>query len=659
METHSISQQQIKRGWKEFISGQQISVPIRKEIVEAWERCRKLDVSPSLKVPFRLTSRQEIQRRLEKNKDMLKISIPAVQYLYQFLQDASLFVAISDADGYLLSIYGDTTPIDPNHDILYTAWSEDKMGNNPIGTAIHDNRPLQVSGYEHYCMFPHHFSGAGAPIHDPDGNVIGAISITHVTNNPHPHTLAMIVMTAYSIELQLRQLESNRTIAMAYQHLRSVIDSMSDSLLVLDQAGRVSMVNSALLSQLQVNDQELLGKEIQQFLADPVLTRSIRQGSMFTDVVTKFNVGTVSYPCVITHRTVTLENKQESLLILSPLSRVHKLAAKLKDSQASHTFSSIICVSPASRRVLEEARTIAATDSNILLLGESGTGKDVFAQAIHNASSRQKGPFIPINCGAVQKELIRSELFGYEEGAFTGAKRGGSIGKLEYANGGTIFFDEIGEMPLDLQPVLLRAIEQRMISRIGGKSFIPLNVRIIAATNRDLYKEVQAGRFRQDLYYRLNVFTLALPSLRERADDIPVLINSFIDQMNLKYGKSVTAFTDRAIEILCRYSWPGNIRELQNCVERCVVLAPGPLVDVDLLPAAMIQANAGLAETVPQPFPVSRFSRPMGTPRAERELDELLQLLEQFHWNITQVSQYLGVTRATVYRRMDRYNLHK
>lgn len=658
MENHSVSQSALKKGWKEFVGGQEPTVPIRPEVLEAWERCRGLAVTPFLKVPFRLTDADEIDRRLQRNQEMLQIAGPAIEYLYQFLQDANLFAAISDAEGYLLKIFGDTTLIDPNHDILYTVWSEDKMGNNPIGTSIHDDRPLQVSGYEHYCIFPHHFSGAGAPIHAPDGRIIGAISITHVTSNPHPHTLAMIVMTAYAIELQLRQLEASRATAMAYQHLQVVIDSLSESLLVLDRFGRISMVNGAFLQQLQVNDQELMGRGIQEFLFDPELIRSISQGRAFTDAITKLHVGDSAYPCVMTCRPVTVENKQECLLILSDLSRAHKLASKLKDRQARQTFDTIIGISQPFRRVLDEARRLAATDSNILLLGESGSGKDVLAQAIHNASSRRNGPFIPINCGAIQRELIQSELFGYEEGAFTGAKRGGAMGKLEAANGGTVFLDEIGEMPIDVQPILLRAIEQRMITRVGGKKFVPLDVRIIAATNKDLYQEMQSGHFRQDLFYRLNVFTIALPPLRERVEDIPALVNQFVRRMDEKYGKQVTAFTPQAMELLCRYPWPGNVRELQNCVERCVVLAGEPVMDAELLPATVAENLPGTAggaeplreprrETLPQP------------PSDERAGEELLRLLEHFHWNITQVSQYLGVTRATVYRKMKRYHLEK
>lgn len=657
MENQSVSQNRIKENWKSFITGQPIREGvIRPEILESWKRCHALGVNPSLKAPSRLTDPREIALRLEKNREMLEIALPAVQHLYQFLHDAGLFVAISDADGYLLSIYGATTLIDPNHDILYTAWSEERMGNNPIGTAIHDNRPLQVSGYEHYCMFPHHFSGAGAPIHAPDGSIIGAISITHKTDNPHPHTLAMIVMTSYSIEAQLGQQDSARATALAYQHLQALVDALSEGLLVLDHTGKVIMANGTLLKQFHVKEEELLGKDIKSLIPDSALNRAIARGSVFTDKITDLHVCDNTYPCVVTYRTVSVGQKMESLVILSDLNRAQKLASKLNDPQANKTFDNIICISSSFRRVLDDARRLAATDSNILILGESGTGKDVLAQAIHNESPRRNGPFIPINCGAIQRELIQSELFGYEEGAFTGAKRGGSIGRLEAANGGTVFLDEIGEMPLELQPILLRAIEHKVISRVGGKAFIPLNVRIIAATNRDLYRDVADNRFRQDLYYRLNVFTIILPPLRERLEDVPALASRFINRMNLRYGKSVNGFTKEATEVLCQYSWPGNVRELQNCVERCVVLATDPLMDTDLLPPEVVQAHAVLTGE----NPATDFAAAPPLPKGSAgDAEELIYLLEHFHWNITKVSQYLNVTRATVYRRMERFHIQK
>lgn len=646
-----ISQNVIKQGWKEYISNQPITVPIRQEVQEAWGRCKALGADPMTVAPVRLSNPQEIQQRLQRNQELLSVSTPAIDHLYQFLQDASLFAVISDADGYLLSVYGETNLIDPSHNILYSLWDEATMGNNPIGTALHNKRPTQVFGYEHFCRFPHRFSGAGTPIHGTDGQVIGAISITHVTENPHPHTLAVVVMTAYAIEHQLQQLEASRSTQVAYQHLRLVVDTISEGLMVLAPDGTISMVNPALLQLFQVTQGQLLSHAIWEFLQDALLKQAIEGFAPLSDFVTKFKIGGREIPCAVTHRMTPVDNGYESVLIVTELSRIHRLAAKLSSNQTPHTFDSIVFEE--NTPLLEEARIIASHDSNILLLGESGTGKDVFAQAIHNASPRRNGPFIPINCGAVQKELISSELFGYDEGAFTGARRGGSVGKLEFANGGTIFLDEIGEMPLDLQPILLRAIEQQVITRVGGKQFIPINVRIIAATNRNLQEAVRLGSFRQDLYYRLNVFTLTLPPLRQRTQDIPALVHSFLSRLNLKYGKAITEISPQALSTLEGYHWPGNIRELQNTVERCVALSKGHTIELSVLPPHMTGEQLGVPAvsqpTIAQAVPTS--------PQDPKE--QLLTLLNHHHWNITAVSQTLGVTRATVYRRMKRYQLEK
>jgi transcriptional regulator of acetoin/glycerol metabolism len=672
----NLQQEEIKQGWKDFICGRPVNGKVRTEVLASWKRCRNLGVDPLLVVPERLIDTEEIHRRMERNEEMLEVAVPAVEYLYQFLRDASLFVSISDVDGYLLNVQGDTTAIDPENEILYTCWSEQKMGNNPIGTTLYSGKPLQVSGYEHYCRFPHHFSGAGTPIHDPDGKIIGAISITHVTKNPHPHTLAMIVMTAYSIELELKERLYARKLAAVNEHLSGVLDFMSECLLVLDHTGEISMVNRAFLEQFHMKEEELIHRDIRKFLKDPEVVRQILDKKRFTDEMTGFLAPTGMASCTVTHSPVILGNEYDSILILSPMARVRKLADKIRNPQAKFTFDNIVARADASRKIFESAQKIAETDSNVLLLGESGTGKDVFAQAIHNASSRRNGPFVPINCGAIQKELIASELFGYEEGAFTGARKGGSIGKLEAANGGTIFLDEIGEMPLDLQPLLLRAIEQRMITRIGGKTFIPLNVRIIAATNRDLYQEVQEGRFRQDLYYRLDVFSLRIPPLRERSQDIPMLVKSFLRQMNEKYGKMVAGFSSGAMEFLLSYSWPGNVRELQNCVERCVALSEGRTITEELLPPNLRgderreivlpggkrSAGSGKAEDYGRRESRERSEREeMDTPlsREEMEKADLLRVLRQSRWNITLASEMLGVTRATVYRRIKRYHLDR
>ena len=651
------SQARIKEGWKRFISGQSADGYVRDEILRSWERCRALNSDYNLTVPYKLTDKDSIQNKLSKNALLLEVSVPAIQYLYDFLQDAPLFVAVSDAEGYLIGVYGDTSRIDPSYDITYTLWSEKSMGTNPIGTSLAEDRAVTTSGFEHYSRFPHKFSGAGTTIHDADGKVIGAISITNFLQEPNPHALALIVMTAYSIEKQLRLRESKQNIETAYEHVNIIINSIIEGIIVLNQQGNISLVNNALLKQLNVPASRLLGKPITEFVTDKLLVQAIEGGAPFTDFITKLSIGRAKYPCVISKRVVGgIQN--ENVLIINEFSRFSNIASKISSSQVDHSFDTIIGSSPAIKHAIKEARLYAESDSNILILGESGTGKDVFAQAIHNESARRNGPYVPINCGAIQKELILSELFGYEEGAFTGARSGGAIGKLEYASGGTVFLDEIGEMPLDVQPVLLRALEQMVITRVGGKDYIPIDVRIIAATNKNLEEAIEAGTFRRDLYYRLNLFTVDLVPLRNRREDIYDLVDAFISSMNLKYGKNVKAFSREAMNLILSYDWPGNVRELRNCVERCVALARNEEIEADLLPAQIWNYNDRDIEDnrfYVRPVPMSKL---VVRNKEDEEYRQLKEALEKYHWNITAVSAALGVTRATVYHRMKKYGLN-
>lgn len=652
------SQTRIKDGWKRFISGQSADGYVRDEILRSWERCKSLGSDYNLTVPYKLTDKESIQNKLRNNALLLEVSVPAIQYLYDFLQGAPLFVAVSDAEGYLIGVYGDTSRIDPSYDITYTLWSEKSMGTNPIGTSLAEDRAVTTSGFEHYSRFPHKFSGAGTTIHDADGKVIGAISITNFLQEPNPHALALIVMTAYSIEKQLRLKESNKNIETAYEHVNIIINSIIEGIILLNQQGNISLVNNALLKQLNVPPSRLLGRPITEFVTDKLLVQAIESNAPFTDFITKLNIGKAKYPCVISKRVVGDSHQNENVLIINEFSRFSNIASKISSSQVENSFDTIIGSSPAIKHAIEEARLYSESDSNILILGESGTGKDVFAQAIHNESSRRNGPYVPINCGAIQKELILSELFGYEEGAFTGARSGGAIGKLEYASGGTVFLDEIGEMPLDVQPVLLRALEQMVITRVGGKDYIPIDVRIIAATNKNLEEAIEEGTFRRDLYYRLNLFTVDLVPLRNRREDIFDLVGVFISSMNLKYGKAIKGFSREAMNLMLAYDWPGNVRELKNCVERCVALARNEEIEPELLPSNIWNYNNRNIEEsryYANPIPAAKV---IAHSREDDEYRQLKEALEKHHWNITAVSSELGVTRATVYNRMKKFGLN-
>jgi formate hydrogenlyase transcriptional activator len=309
---------------------------------------------------------------------------------------------------------------------------------------------------------------------------------------------------------------------------------------------------------------------------------------------------------------------------------------------------SIVGDSPALRRVLEQIAQVAATDSTVLIQGETGTGKELVARAIHDASARRERPLVKLNCAALPRELVESELFGHEKGAFTGALQQ-RRGRFELADGGTLFLDEVGELPLDTQAKLLRVLQEREFERVGGSRSLRVDVRVIAATNRDLQSQVAAGRFRSDLYYRLNVFPIVVPPLRERRDDVPRLVQHFAAKAARKLGRTLDGVSPAFIERASAYDWPGNIRELENVVERAMIMSRGPMLDG----AALLSPSAG--PTAPAPMPVAATLE-------EMERVHIRRVLEDTHWQIEGdrgAARALGLNPSTLRGRLRKLGIHK
>jgi transcriptional regulator with PAS, ATPase and Fis domain len=293
----------------------------------------------------------------------------------------------------------------------------------------------------------------------------------------------------------------------------------------------------------------------------------------------------------------------------------------------------------------------ADSDFPIVITGESGTGKEMFAHAIHNHSHRSEGPFIPLNCAAIPKDLLESELFGYDEGAFTGAKRGGNPGKFELADGGTIFLDEIDSMPLDMQAKLLRLIEEKRVLRLGGKGFIPVDIRIISASNKDLLERIAEGAFRDDLYFRLNVVSVSLPPLRERPGDIPLLARHFIGKYTKSAGEAERLLTPEILESLQSYEWPGNARELSNWVERLLALGNDGASGVDV-PVSIGETRTG---EVPKSAEARRATLHEGEASYMKTL--IVEAIKRNHGVMSKAASDLGISRSTLYRRIARHGI--
>jgi DNA-binding NtrC family response regulator len=333
-------------------------------------------------------------------------------------------------------------------------------------------------------------------------------------------------------------------------------------------------------------------------------------------------------------------------------------------------LSNFVANSPAMSKFVKFAARVINSDSTVLILGETGVGKEKLAQAMHAGGPRCKGPFIPVDCGALPESLLESELFGHEEGAFTGAVRS-SRGCFELAHSGTIFLDEIGEIPYHLQPKLLRTLENSEIRRVGGEKTIHVDVRIIAATNKDLEVEVKAKQFRKDLYYRLNVVTLTVPPLRERVEDIPELVESYIKHLRPRIGCEVYDITEEALNMLCRYPWPGNVRELINIIERAMLLCEGNIITPGELPETVSKrySHNGTLEAVNEPLPESGSSidnwlrKPLKEVRktfVERlEYRYLTKLLHSTNGHIGQAAKQAGIDERTLFEKMRQYGLAK
>ncbi|NPV91780.1 MAG: sigma 54-interacting transcriptional regulator [Firmicutes bacterium] len=453
-----------------------------------------------------------------------------------------------------------------------------------------------------------------------------------------------------------------------HYELTNVFDTMSDGVIVLDKEGLILQFNPAAKNIIGHSDETLVGCHIVDLFCGkaPNTMELLKTGQCFyeREILIDGMYRKIHGTC--SGKPVFDEYGQVSgaTLILRPMAQVQQLVNTLTGSQASFTFESIIGEDKQLRRSVKLAMMAGTNSSTVLLQAESGTGKEVFAQAIHNASPRANGPFVAINCAALPRELVGSELFGYVEGAFTGARRGGRPGKFELANKGTLLLDEIGDMPLEQQAILLRAIQERSILRVGGGTPINVDVRIIAATNQDLLELVREGKFRDDLYYRLNVIKISIPPLRERRGDIKLLFQHFLNDMSPKFLRHIIEVDPEVFRCLRNYDWPGNIRELQNVTERILLTAEDGFIKVDQLPREIILDGSGGGfhrQTKAEPdvgMPVVMTNR--STRRLflmEQEKANIIKALDLAGGNVSKASLELGMSRNTLYRKMKDYKI--
>ncbi len=672
----------------------------------SWQRCAGLGLSRVLIGPrFRRAPTDGVDETAAAR--LRQLARPALEDLYQFVEGTDCVVAFTDAQGYIVDLVGDASLLDEAAAIGWVrgaCWSEESVGTNGVALALSESFPFQVSDAAHYWDALNTFCTTAAPVHESLGGQVGALALLTPASKTSPHALGMVSSAARALSGELRM---NLWLGSANElltELNAILQTLTEGILLLQPDGTVRQMNQRAGNLLGLSPAWATGRRLADLLETPqVLETALRTGRELQDEEVIFRFDGRVIACLCTLRAIAVPASDDGLvsierghdphavsggrpieaLRVSPQShaagfvltfrtieRVQRLVHRMSGAQARMRFSDIVGVSPSLQAALRLAHIAAESASTVLLHGETGTGKEVFAQSIHSGSARATGPFVAVNCAAIPRELISSELFGYEGGAFTGADRHGRAGKFELASGGTLFLDEIGDMPRDLQTTLLRAIETGSIVRVGGQHVIPVDVRVIAATHKDLAHEVELGNFRSDLYFRLNVFPIEVPPLRERSGDIPLLLQHQLQRLSTRLGRSLGIDTE-GLKALESYAWPGNIREMENVIERVVYISDRSIISLHDLPEPIQAAGREWGErqaAISQYGAIGaapRFAH--GVPRADVQPGASLRhesahaeallierTLRACNGNVSQAAKVLGISRTTLWRKQRR-----
>ncbi|WP_334157355.1 sigma-54-dependent Fis family transcriptional regulator [Oryzomicrobium sp.] len=631
------------------------------EVLRSWQRCHRSGIETAVRgVAADPVAEQVLKQEQDRSRSLISYALPVMEHVYEHIHDSGCVVVLADSNGLLLHSLGDPDFVSRAQRVALqpgSSWDESVRGTNAIGTALVEERPLEVFGAEHFLDHNGFLTCSSAPLRDSYGNVIGVLDISTDFRRYQPHTFGLVRMSAQMVERRLFDFEQSRQILVCFHSRDDYLGTLGEGVLAVNGDGFISAVNVSGLELLGLRRQEVMNRDFS-VIFEGVLGRLVDQARREPErpIALRTREGKTFYVRLRGNLPAVGAGGRVIGVAEEPIRPV-RLPEVQPAEPAEITLESLCTGDPRIQAAVDRARRVIGRDIPILIQGESGAGKEIFAKAFHNSSPRRDRPFVALNCAAIPENLIESELFGYQGGAFTGARKEGAVGKIQQAHGGTLFLDEIGDMPLALQARLLRVLQERCVTPLGSGKTIPVDIALVCATHRRLRDEVARGAFREDLYFRLNGLSVTLPPLRERAD-LRQLVHNIIGAEAEGRAVQVSESTMRLFEA---YPWPGNIRQLTSVLRVALALLDDDESEInechlleDLLEAASDAPIVAPMAEMPASAAMVRPLMPGGemVSLEEMERQAIQRTLEAVGGNISAAARKLGISRNTLYRRL-------
>ncbi len=640
-----------KTDWTRFVNSHELPAGIPALIANSWERCRPL-ISAFNWISLQKLSDPDLLNAQVLNFDFLSLARPIMEDIYQYTETSETAILIVNHVGYVLDMLGDPRIIAHLNQLSVrrgVLLSEMEMGTNGFALALTEKVPVQVQSFEHYRRQFHSITEAAAPIFDSTGKPLGAIGIINFEGESHLHSLALAVSGARAIEGQRRadQLLGEQNSHLA--RLNAILNTISEAILVWSRDGILIQANPAAADLFNFSFDPFKGKPMRENIKIPrFISNAVELGKELTDVEASIEIGNQVVDCILSIRFGRdAEGIRTVVTILRRAKEIRQLIQRQIGSQAVFTLQDLLGESLEIQRVQRQATLAAAARASVIIRGEAGTGKNLLAQIIHRHSSFSNGPFIVFSCTSVPSEMVVRELIGFDEasGRFSGDSH---PGKIELADGGTLFLQDVDTLPLDAQTILVNFLEMGIIQRLNNSHTIPLDVRLIASSKANLEKLIEQGNFLPDLYYRLSPFEIRLPPLRERMEDLPLLINNILKRLSSQYNESLS-ISPEAMALFINYQWPGNLRELEAVLGR----AASQLIGSEEI------TPEHLPDAIRRPYRLKFDATQLvsGNSLEEIEREALLQSARACEGSLLKMTELLGISRTTLWRKLKQYNI--